>query len=65
MEEDITKKPLYEIMTEMQFLEQEIDIKILQYEKLRLEIIRRFPLQSVEETFKPKTYKKILGGKND
>ena len=58
MEEDITKKPLYEIMTEMQFLEQEIDIKILQYEKLRLEIIRRFPLQSVEETFKQKNFTK-------
>ena len=69
MEEDITKKPLYEIMTEMTFLEQEIGLKQikhekeielmeLRYEKLRLEVVRRFPIVEKEEEFKKKVFKK-------
>ena len=64
MEEDITKKPLVEIFQEMSYLEQEIGLKqikyekemeklILHYEKLRLEVIRRFPILEDKEEFKP------------
>lgn len=64
MEEDITKKPLYEIMTEMRFLEQEIDMIELRYpklknrhEELRQEAIRRFPFIENDESFKKKVKK--------
>lgn len=65
MEEDITKKPLVEIITEMTRLEQEIGLKQiknekelalmeLKYERLRLEVVRRFPQLENSEEFKPK-----------
>lgn len=64
MEEDITKKPLVEIITEMTRLEQEIGLKQiknekelalmeLRYERLRLEVVRRFPIVEQKEEFKP------------
>ena len=55
--EDITKKPLVEIITEMTRLEQEIGLKLLQYEKLRLEVIKRYPIVENNEAFKPKQKK--------
>lgn len=69
MEEDITKKPLVEIITEMTRLEQEIGLKQiknekelasmeLRYERLRLEVVRRFPIVEKEEEFKKKVFKK-------
>lgn len=69
MEEDITKKPLVEIITEMTRLEQEIGLKKiknekelalmeLKYERLRLEVVRRFPIVEKEEEFKKKVFKK-------
>ena len=68
MEEDITKKPLVEIITEMTRLEQEIGLKQiknekelalmeLRYERLRLEVVRRFPIVEKEEEFKPRQKK--------
>lgn len=69
MEEDITKKPLVEIITEMTRLEQEIGLKQiknekelalmeLRYERLRLEVVRRYPMVEKEEEFKKKVFKK-------
>ena len=69
MEEDITKKPLVEIITEMTRLEQEIGLKQiknekelalmeLRYERLRLEVVRRYPIVENEEEFKKKVFKK-------
>ena len=55
--EDITKKPLVEIITEMSKLDKEIDLKLLQYEKLRLEVVRRFPFVEQDKAFKPKQKK--------
>ncbi len=63
MREDITKKPLVEIITEMTRLEQEIGLKQiknekelalmeLKYERLKLEVIRRFPDIEKQEVFK-------------
>lgn len=64
MEEDITKKPLYEIMTEMQFLEQEIEMieirypkLINRYDELRQETVRRMPFFEEKEYFKKKEKK--------
>ena len=68
MQEDITKKPTAEIIKEMTFLEQEIGLKQikhekeialmeLRYEKLRLEVVRRFPIVEKEEEFKKKVKK--------
>lgn len=64
MEEDITKKPLYEIMTEMQFLEQEIEMIEIRYfklinrhEELRQETVRRMPFIEKDESFKKKVKK--------
>lgn len=69
MQEDISKKPLVEIFNEMSFLEQEIGLKqlkyekemekmILYYERLRLEVLRRYPILKDKEEFKPKVFKK-------
>ena len=69
MEEDITKKPLVEIITEMTRLEQEIGLKQiknekelalmeLRYERLRLEVVRRFPIIEQNEEFKKKEFKR-------
>lgn len=64
MEEDITKKPLYEIMTEMQFLEQEIEMIEIRYpklknryEELRQETVKRMPFLEEKEYFKKKEKK--------
>ena len=44
MQEDITKEPTVNIIKEMTHLENQINIQILKYEKLKAEIIRRFPM---------------------
>lgn len=54
-EEDITKLPLPALITEITFLEQDIDMKIMKYEKLKKELIRRFPVIEQEDVFKAKT----------
>ncbi len=54
---DLSKVSHYEIMEEMTRLDKEIDILMLKYEKLRLEMIRRFPPLENSEEFKPKTKK--------
>lgn len=56
--EDLNKKPLVEIVQEMTYLEQEIELKMLRYEKLRKEIIKRFPQTKDMEEFKIKKLKK-------
>ena len=68
MQEDISKKPLVEIFKEMSFLEQEMGMKQLKhekemeklslyYERLRLEVVRRFPFVENDEAFKKKEKK--------
>lgn len=63
MEDELQKTPLADIFKEMSKLDQEIDLKILRYEKLRLEVIRRFPPLEEAFEFKPKV-KKLGGGNN-
>ena len=68
MQEDISKKPLVEIFKEMSFLEQEMGLKqirhekemekmMLYFEKLRLEVLRRYPILENEDAFKKKEKK--------
>lgn len=52
--EDTNKKPTYEIIKELSFLEQEIDLKIMKYNILRDELIKRFPFLEDDEIFKEK-----------
>lgn len=53
-EEDITKVPLCDLITEITYLEQEIDIKIMRYETIKRELIKRYPVIDNEEIFKTK-----------
>lgn len=70
--EDISKKPLVDIFSEMSFLEQEIGLKqikhdkemeklILKFERLRLEVIKRYPMLEQEEVFREKNKENIYG----
>lgn len=52
---DYSKTPLVELITQMEYLEREIDIKLLMYEEMRKEVIKRFPPLEDEEVFKEKT----------
>lgn len=59
----LTTNPTVELVTELSKLEQEIDLKIMKYNLLRAELIRRFPITEIEETFKPKIL--VNGGNNE
>lgn len=56
-QEELQKKPLYEIMEDMARLEQDINLKIILYNRLVKEINRRFPLEITKETFVEKELK--------
>lgn len=58
MEEDITKKPLVDLMTELSITDQKIELLMVRYELLRLELIRRFLMFEEREEFKKKIFKK-------
>lgn len=73
--EDLSTKPLVDIFNEMSYLEQEIGIKqikhdkemeklILKFERLRLEVIKRFPVMEDKEPFKPMVKEKTIYGRN-
>ena len=55
--EDLEKTPLVELVTEISRLEQQIDLLTLKYEKLRLEINRRYPIIEEQEVFVKKKRK--------
>lgn len=57
MEEDITKKPLVEIITEMSKLEQKIQLEVMKYNILANELTRRFPDLKNNEEFREKEIK--------
>lgn len=54
---ELSKVSHYELIEEMTKLDKEIDLLILKYEKLRLEIIKRFPPLEDESSFKKKELK--------
>lgn len=67
---DYSKTPLVELITNMTYLDKEIEMeiyrlnnKIKQYEEMRQEVITRFPPVEKEECFKQK--KLIKGFKAD
>jgi len=65
MENKYSTTPLCELLTEMTYLEQEINIKLLMYEQMRQEVVRRFPPVEKDEIFKEKVLIKKEGIKND
>ena len=52
--DDLTKVPLVDLLKELSQINKDIDILMLKYEKLRFEIVRRFPPLEKTEEFKPK-----------
>lgn len=54
MGEDITKKSLVDLITELSITDQKIELLMVRYELLRLELIRRFPMFEEREEFKKK-----------
>lgn len=46
--------PLNELVYEITYLDQEIDGKVDRYNKLREELLCRWPLPELEETYQPK-----------
>ena len=54
LKEDITKQSVQVLMLELANLEKQIDLLSLKYEKIRLELIRRYQILEDTEEFKPK-----------
>jgi hypothetical protein len=54
---EIEKKPTTDIIKEMTELDQQIELMTLKYEKLRLEIIKRYPGLENSGEFKQKALK--------
>ena len=55
---EIEKKPTVEIIKEMTLIDQQINILIVQYNKLQKEITKRFPTLESKNEFKPKVKRK-------
>ena len=58
MEDDIRKKSTATIIHDITILDRQIDLLILKHEKMRLELIRRFPKLAQDENFQSKTRRK-------
>ena len=54
LKEDISKKTTVELITEMTNLDKQIDLLSLKYERIRLELIKRYQFLEETEEFKPK-----------
>ena len=61
MKPDLTTVPLIDLVKQATYLDQELDMKIEYYNAICEEILRRWPLPELEETFKPK----VLEGKEN
>lgn len=59
IEEDLSKTPTVELITRMTYLNQEIDYKLLKLEKIRVELVRRFPQVENSPEFQKKIVKTI------
>ena len=46
--------PLNDLLTEMAYLEREINMKLMIYEEMRMEVVKRFPPLEKEEPFQQK-----------
>ena len=51
---DYSKTPLNELLIEMTYLEQKINMELLMYEEMRKEVVNRWPIVEKEEVFKEK-----------
>lgn len=57
---ELNKTPTVDLIKEMTNLDQQIELLMLKHEKIRLELVRRFPNVENSEEFKPKIRKKVL-----
>lgn len=48
------KTPLVDLITQMTYLERDINLKMIMYEEIRQEVVRRFPIMEQEECFQQK-----------
>ena len=55
--QDVKKMTTYELIKELSRMEREIDMLCLEYEKVRLEMVSRYPQVANDEVFEPKTVK--------
>jgi len=62
--EDLKGIPTSQLMIEFTYLEQEINMKLLRYEKLRQEICKRHPILRDDEVFMEKKLIKKGNNKN-
>ena len=51
---DLQTKPLVDIIKELSLLDNEIEYKVLQYNALADEVLRRFPVRELAESLKQK-----------
>ena len=51
---DLQTKPLVDIIKELSLLDNEIEYKVLQYNALADEMLRRFPVRELAESLKQK-----------
>ena len=51
---DLQTKPLVDIIKELSLLDSEIEYKVLQYNALADEVLRRFPVRELAESLKQK-----------
>ena len=58
--EEISKTSTIQLIKNMTLLDQEIDLMLLKYEKIRLELIKRYPNLKNSNEFQPKIRKKVL-----
>lgn len=61
--EDLSNKPLNELMTEATQMDQKIDLLIMKYNLYMKEIKRRFPMLEQEEVFREKNKENMDHGK--
>lgn len=54
IDEDLSKMPLVELIKGLTLLDQQIGLTVLRYNKLRDEIIKRYPLLEEDEAFRLK-----------
>lgn len=60
MEDEIKKASTTQLVSELTNIGNEIDMLNFKYEKIRLELIRRFPKIENDAEFQPKKLKKSL-----
>lgn len=57
MEKELSEKSTKDLITEMTYLDRDIDEKLFRYEQIRLELVKRYPQVADKEEFQKKVKK--------